>query len=70
MAVGPQPPKNMTALELLQKAVENGVDLVQIADNLPLEKLPRQELEEVKTKLTQSQQTLPPSAESSKKFHP
>jgi len=36
-------------MELLEKAVEYHVDLVQIADNLPLEKLPQSELDELKT---------------------
>jgi sugar phosphate isomerase/epimerase len=48
VAVGPQPSKKMTALELLGKAVEYKVDLVQIAENLPLEKLKRAELNELK----------------------
>ncbi len=39
VAKGPQPPQKMTALELLKKAKELNVNLVQIADNLPLEKL-------------------------------
>jgi sugar phosphate isomerase/epimerase len=47
VAKGPQPEKIMTAIELLQKAVEYEVDLVQIADNLPLEKLSMSELEEL-----------------------
>lgn len=47
VAKGPQPEKKMTALELLQKAVDLEVDLVQIADNLPLEKLTLSELEEL-----------------------
>ena len=48
VAVGPQPTKKMTALQLLEKAVEYKVDLVQIADNLPLEKLARNELDQLK----------------------
>lgn len=48
VTVGPQPTKKMTAIQLLEKAVEYKVDLVQIAENLPLEKLTRKELEEVK----------------------
>ena len=47
VAVGPQPEKKMTAMELLEKARKFNVDLVQIADNLPLEKLPQQELDEL-----------------------
>lgn len=45
VAKGPQPARKMTAMELLQKAVKYEVDLVQIADNLPLEKLSRDELD-------------------------
>ncbi|MEX0980588.1 MAG: sugar phosphate isomerase/epimerase family protein [Bacteroidales bacterium] len=48
VAKGPIPEKKMTALELLQKAVEHGADLVQIADNLPLENLTEQQLEELR----------------------
>ena len=44
---GPQPPKRMTWLELLNKAIEFEVKLVQFADNLPLEKLSRTELDEL-----------------------
>ncbi len=44
---GPQPQQKMTALELLQKAVELNVGLVQIADNLPLEHLSSYEIEEL-----------------------
>lgn len=47
MAKGPQPKRKMTAMELLQKAVAYEVDLVQIADNLPLEKLSQPDLEEL-----------------------
>ena len=47
VAIGPQPPRKMTALELLEKAAEYQVDLVQIADNLPLEKLSQAELREL-----------------------
>jgi len=48
VTVGPQPVKKMTALQLLEKAAEYKVDLVQIAENLPLENLTRNELEDVK----------------------
>lgn len=47
VAKGPQPGKKMTALELLQKAEEYGLELVQIADNLPLENLTERQLDEV-----------------------
>ncbi|MCG8698390.1 MAG: sugar phosphate isomerase/epimerase [Bacteroidales bacterium] len=47
VAKGPQPPVKMTAIELMQKAKEQGVNLVQIADNLPLEKLSGKELSEL-----------------------
>lgn len=50
VAVGPQPSQKLTAMELLEKAVEYKVDLVQIADNLPLEKLSQSELVELKKK--------------------
>ena len=46
---GPQPPKKMTWQELLNKAIEFNVDLVQFADNLPLEKLSNTELDELKS---------------------
>ncbi len=46
--VGPQPERIMTALDLLQKAVDYKVGLVQFADNLPLEDLSNQELKAVK----------------------
>lgn len=48
VAVGPQPEKKMTALDLLEKAHLYQVDLVQIADNLPLEKLSSHELDELR----------------------
>lgn len=47
VAKGPQPERKMTAMELLHKAVDYKVDLVQIADNLPLEELAPPELEEL-----------------------
>ena len=40
----PLPPQPLTALGLLQKAVELGVGVVQIADNLPLDRLDEGEL--------------------------
>ena len=49
VAKGPQPKVPLTALGLLNKAKELGVNLVQFADNLPLEKLTESELVMVKT---------------------
>ncbi len=46
--VGPLPERKMTALELLEKAREYGVGLVQFADNLPLEEVSQAELEKIK----------------------
>jgi sugar phosphate isomerase/epimerase len=46
---GPQPPERMTWLDLLSKAVEMEVNLVQIADNLPLEGLSNSELDDLKS---------------------
>ncbi len=43
VAKRPQPEKYLTALGLLEKAKELGVNRVQIADNLPLEKLSESE---------------------------
>jgi len=48
-ASGPQPAEKMTAVQLLGKARELGISLVQIADNLPLEKLSNQELRDLKS---------------------
>lgn len=45
---GPQPERKMTAMELMEKAREYKVELVQFADNLPLEELPQADLEAVK----------------------
>ncbi len=45
VAVGPQPDRKMTAMELMESARKYGVPLVQIADNLPLENLSTGELE-------------------------
>lgn len=42
---GSLPAKQMSALDLVDKAVEYGLKLVQIADNLPLENLPESELD-------------------------
>ncbi len=46
---GPQPPNKMTWLDLLGKAVELKVNLVQFADNYPLEKLSIAELDDLKS---------------------
>ena len=43
----PQPKKPLTSLDLLEKAKELGVDLVQICDNLPLHKKSKPELVEI-----------------------
>ena len=45
VAKGPQPKRKMTALELLHRAVELDVGLVQFADNCPLETLSTAELD-------------------------
>lgn len=45
---GPQPPQKMTWQELLNKAVEFEVSLVQFADNFPLEKLSVSEQDDLK----------------------
>lgn len=44
----PQPPQPLTALAILDKAVELGVRLVQIADNLPLHRRSDAELDELR----------------------
>lgn len=44
---GPQPQHKMTALELLNNAVELNVGLIQIADNLPLELLSTSEIDKL-----------------------
>jgi sugar phosphate isomerase/epimerase len=49
VAKGPQPPEKMTWLDLLRKAVEMEVGLVQLADNYPLEKLSNAELDDLKS---------------------
>ena len=41
----PRPPQTLTAEQLLRKAVELGVGVVQIADNLPLDRLSDAELD-------------------------
>ncbi len=48
-ATGPQPEKKLTPLQLLEIAKELSVPVVQIADNMPLEKLSEQELNEVRS---------------------
>ena len=45
---GPRPRDPLTALGVLKKARELGVDLVQYADNLPLHVLPEDELRQVR----------------------
>ena len=47
VAKGLQPVKKMSAIELVQRAIDLDVSLVQIADNLPLEQLDITELEEL-----------------------
>jgi 3-oxoisoapionate decarboxylase len=44
----PSPVKPFTALDLLSRASDFGIGLVQIADNLPLDRLPKPELAELK----------------------
>ena len=44
---GSQPKKKMTAIELLNKAIELNVGLVQISDNLPLEHLSSSVIEDL-----------------------
>ena len=44
----PQPPQPLDALGLLDKAAEIGATVVQIADNLPLDKMPDIELERLR----------------------
>jgi len=41
----PAPERPLTAFDLLERAAESGVQLVQIADNLPLDRLPQSELD-------------------------
>jgi hypothetical protein len=41
---GSFPPKPFSAFDLIDKAISSDINLVQIADNLPLEKLPEEEL--------------------------
>ncbi len=45
---GPRPKEPLTALGVLRKARDLGVDLVQFADNLPLHALPEAELRQVR----------------------
>jgi 3-oxoisoapionate decarboxylase len=49
VANGPQPPSKLTVMDLLQKAKTLDVKLLQIADNIPLEKLSREELAELRS---------------------
>jgi sugar phosphate isomerase/epimerase len=44
----PPPEKPLTALDLLARARDFGIGLVQVADNLPLDRLPESELAELK----------------------
>lgn len=46
---GPQPPEKMTWHDLLSKAAEMEVTLVQLADNFPLERLSNAELDDLKS---------------------
>lgn len=46
---GTMPDKPMTIFQLLEKAVELGVGVVQIADNLPLDKFSKRELLEIRS---------------------
>jgi len=48
-ASGPQPDEKMTPIQLLEKAKELGVTIVQIADNLPIENLTSTQMQELKT---------------------
>jgi len=47
-ASGPQPTEKLTHIQLLSKAIDLGVALVQIADNMPLELLSSEQLIELK----------------------
>ena len=49
VANGPQPLSRLTVMDLLHKANELDVKLLQIADNIPLEKLSQTELAEFRT---------------------
>ncbi len=49
VASGPQPDEKMTPIQLLEKAKELEVMLVQIADNMPLENLTSTQIQEIKT---------------------
>jgi sugar phosphate isomerase/epimerase len=46
VAIGPQPLKKMTALDILKKAKALNIGLVQIADNLPLENFSKTDFNE------------------------
>ena len=50
---GPQPESRLTVIDLLNKAVELEVELIQIADNLPLESISRSELAELRSAATE-----------------
>lgn len=52
VANGPVPPSKLTVMDLLQKAIALDVKILQIADNLPLEKLSQAELLEFRTAAT------------------
>ena len=52
VANGPVPPSKLTVMDLLQKAISLDVKILQIADNLPLEKLSQTELLELRTAAT------------------
>lgn len=54
----PQPERPLGALDLLTKAVEVNVPIVQIADNLPLDRLQASELEQLREKARASGLTL------------
>jgi hypothetical protein len=44
----PPPAKPITALDLLSRAHDFGIGLVQVADNLPLDRMPQSQLAEFK----------------------
>jgi 3-oxoisoapionate decarboxylase len=50
---GPQPESRLTVIDLLNKAIELEVELIQIADNLPLESVPHSELVELRAAATE-----------------
>ena len=57
-AAGPQPEKKMSPLELLKRAVELDVQVVQIADNMPMELLSKEQLHELKCFAIESKITI------------